>query len=133
MTPLFPFGHGLSYTTFSYSDLRLSSPRITPAGTQIVSVTVTNIGSREGAEVVQLYVHDEVASVTRPVRALAGFRRVALKPGEARTLDFHLTSKELGLYNKDMKFVVEPGKFRVFVGGSSVGGLEGEFEVAPVR
>jgi len=129
VTPLFPFGHGLSYTTFSYSDLRPSSPRITPAGTQIVSVTVTNIGSREGAEVVQLYVHDEVASVTRPVRALAGFRRVALKPGEARTLDFHLTSKELGLYNKDMKFVVEPGKFRVFVGGSSVGGLEAEFEV----
>src|SRR5881398_3381687 len=133
VTPLFPFGHGLSYTTFSYSDLRLSAPRITPAGAQNVSVTVTNIGSREGAEVVQLYVHDEVASVTRPVRALAGFRRVSLKPGEARTLDFHLTSKELGLYNKDMKFVVEPGKFRVFVGGSSVGGLEAEFEIAPVR
>ena len=129
VTPLFPFGHGLSYTTFSYSDLRLSSPRITPAGAQNVSVTVTNIGSREGAEVVQLYVHDEVASVTRPVRALAGFRRVSLKPGDARTLDFQLTSKELGLYNKDMKFVVEPGKFRVFVGGSSVGGLEAEFEV----
>jgi len=129
VTPLFPFGHGLSYTTFSYSDLRLSSPRITPAGTESVSVTVTNTGSREGVEVVQLYVHDEVASVTRPVRALAGFRRVSLKPGDARTLDFQLTSKELGLYNKDMKFVVEPGKFRVFVGGSSVGGLEAEFEV----
>jgi len=129
VTPLFPFGHGLSYTTFVYSDLRLSAPRITPAGTQSVSVTVTNTGSREGAEVVQLYVHDEVASVTRPVRALAGFRRISLKPGEARTVDFQLTSKELGLYNKDMKFVVEPGKFRVFVGGSSVGGLEAEFEV----
>src|SRR2546425_742403 len=129
VTPLFPFGHGLSYTTFSYSDLRLSAPRIPPAGTLRASVTVTNSGSREGAEVVQLYVHDEVATVTRPVRALAGFRRVALKPGEARTLDFQLTSKELGLYNKDMKFVVEPGKFRVFVGGSSVGGLEAEFEV----
>src|SRR5881397_552604 len=129
VTPLFPFGHGLSYTTFSYSDLRLSSPRIAPAGTQSVSVTVTNTGSREGAEVVQLYVHDEVASVTRPVRQLAGFRRISLKPGEARTLDFQLTSKELGLYNRDMKFVVEPGKFRVFVGGSSLGGLEAEFEV----
>src|SRR6184192_595365 len=129
VTPLFPFGHGLSYTTFSYRDLRLSAPRITPAGTLRASVTVTNTGSREGAEVVQLYVHDEVASVTRPVRALAGFRRVSLKPGDARTLDFQLTSKELGLYNKDMKFVVEPGKFRVFVGGSSVGGLEAEFEV----
>src|SRR5213082_1536496 len=130
VTPLFPFGHGLSYTTFGYSDLRLSAPRIPPTGTLRVSVTVTNTGTREGAEVVQLYVHDEVASVTRPVRALAGFRRVSLKPGDARTLDFQLTPKELGLYNKDMKFVVEPGKFRVFVGGSSVGGLEGEFEVA---
>jgi len=129
VTPLFPFGHGLSYTTFGYSDLRLSAPRIAPAGTLRVSVTVTNTGAREGAEVVQLYVHDEVARVTRPVRALAGFRRVSLKPGEARTVDFQLTSKELGLYNRDMKFVVEPGKFRVFVGGSSVGGLEAEFEV----
>ena len=131
VTPLFPFGHGLSYTTFGYSDLRLGAPRITPTGTQRVSVTVTNTGTRAGAEVVQLYVHDEVASVTRPVRALAGFRRVSLKPGEARTLDFQLTSQELGLYNRDMKFVVEPGKFRVFVGGSSVGGLESEFEVGP--
>ena len=129
VTPLFPFGHGLSYTTFSYSDLRLSAPRITPAATLRASVTVTNSGSREGAEVVQLYLHDEVASVTRPVRALAGFRRVSLKPGEARTVEFQLTAKQLGLYNKDMKFVVEPGKFRVFVGGSSVGGLEGEFQV----
>src|SRR5881396_3470134 len=130
VTPLFPFGHGLSYTTLGYSDLRLGAPRIAPAGTLKVSVTVTNTGAREGAEVVQLYLDDEVASVTRPVRALAGFRRVSLKPGEARTVDFQLTPKELGLYNRDMKFVVEPGKFRVFVGGSSVGGLEAEFEVA---
>jgi beta-glucosidase len=129
VTPLFPFGHGLSYTAFGYSDLRLSASRITPTGTLRVSVTVTNTGTREGAEVAQLYVHDEVASVTRPVRALAGFRRVSLKPGEARSVDFQLTPKELGLYNKDMKFVVEPGKFRVFVGGSSVAGLEAEFEV----
>jgi len=131
VTPLFPFGHGLSYTTFGYSDLRLSTPRITPSGSLRVSVTVTNTGTRDGAEVVQLYVHDEVASVTRPVRALAGFRRVSLKPGEAQTVDFQLTPKELGLYNQSMKFVVEPGKFRVFVGGSSVGGLEAEFAVGP--
>src|SRR5256886_2721384 len=130
VTPLFPFGHGLSYTTFNYSDLRLSAARIAPGGALRASVTVTNSGSREGAEVVQVYVHDDVASVTRPVRALAGFRRVSLKPGEARTVEFPLTAKELGLYNRDMKFVVEPGKFRVFVGGSSVGGLEAEFEVA---
>jgi len=130
VTPLFAFGHGLSYTSFGYSDLRLGAPRIAPTGTQRVSVTVTNTGAREGAEVVQVYVHDEVASVTRPVRTLAGFRRVSLKPGEARTVDFQLTAKELGLYNQNMKFVVEPGKFRVFVGGSSVGGLEAEFEVS---
>jgi beta-glucosidase len=129
VSPLFPFGHGLSYTTFGYSDLRLGATSILPDGTLKVSVTVTNTGAREGAEVVQLYVHDEVASVTRPVRALAGFRRVTLRPGEARAVDFVLTSKELGLYDQAMKFVVEPGKFSVFVGGSSVGGLEGEFEV----
>lgn len=128
VTPLFPFGRGLSYTTFSYSDLRLGASRITPAGTLRASVTATNTGSREGAEVVQPYVHDEVASVTRPVRALAGFRRVSLEPGEARTVDFQLTAQQLGLYNRDMKFVVEPGKFRMFVGGSSVGGLEADLQ-----
>jgi beta-glucosidase len=94
-----------------------------------VSATVTNTGTREGADVAQLYVHDEVASVTRPVRALAGFRRVSLKPGESRPVEFELTPKELGLYDQRMKFVVEPGRFRVYVGGSSVGGLEGEFAV----
>ncbi len=129
VSPVFPFGHGLSYTTFTFSDLRLGAPRVAPADTLRVSVTVTNTGAREGAEVVQLYVKDEVASVTRPVRALAGFRRVSLRPGESRTLQFRLTPKELGLYDQRMRFVVEPGTFRVFVGGSSVGGLEGEFEV----
>jgi len=128
-SPLFPFGFGLSYTSFEYKDLTLSAPGITPGGTIKVSVTVTNTGAREGADVAQLYVHDEVASVTRPVRALAGFRRVSLKPGESRPVEFELTPKELGLYDQRMKFVVEPGKFRVYVGGSSVGGLEGEFEV----
>ena len=128
-SPLFPFGYGLSYTSFEYKDLKLSAPSITPGGTLKLSVTVTNTGAREGAEVAQLYVHDEVASVTRPVRALAGFRRLSLKPGESRPVEFELTPKELGLYDQRMKFVVEPGKFRVYVGGSSVGGLEGEFEV----
>src|SRR3989442_1358665 len=111
VTPLFPFGHGLSYTTFGYSDLRLSAPRIASARTLRVSVTVTNTGAREGAEVVQLYVHDEVASVTRPVRALAGFRRGSLKSGEAPTVDFHLPAKRLGPYNRDKKCGGGPGKF----------------------
>ena len=127
-SPLFPFGFGLSYTTFTYRDVRLSAPSITPGDTLQVAVTVSNSGEREGAEVVQLYVRDEVASVTRPVRALAALRRVSLRPGEASTVEFLLTAKQLGFYDRDMKFVVEPGKFRVFVGGSSVDGLEGEFE-----
>ena len=130
-SPLFPLGYGLSYTSFEYRDLKLSAPSVAAGGTLNVAVTVTNTGAREGTEVAQLYVHDEVASVTRPVRALAGFRRVSLRPGESRTLEFTLTPRELGLYDQRMKFVVEPGKFRVYVGGSSVGGLEGEFEVRP--
>jgi len=132
-SPLFPFGYGLSYTTFRYSDLRLSAPRITPAETVRVSVTVTNAGSRLGAEVAQLYVRDEVASITRPVRALAGFRRLALAPGYSQRVEFALTQQELGFYDRAMRFVVEPGRFRVFVGGSSVEGLEGTFEVTARR
>src|SRR5947199_2090967 len=127
-SPLFPFGFGLSYTSFEYKDLKLSAPTIAPGGTLKASVTVTNTGAREGADVVQVYLHDEVGTVTRPVRALAGFRRVSLKPGESRTVEFELTSKELGLYDQRMKFGVEPGKFRVYVGGSPGGGLEGEDE-----
>src|SRR5438309_589570 len=129
VSPLFPFGYGLSYTSFEYKDLKLSAPSITPSGKLRVSVTVTNTGAREGAEVAQLYLHDEVASVTRPVRALAGFQRVPLKAGESRTVDFEVGAKQLGLYDQNMKFTVEPGRVRVFVGGSSVGGLEAEFEV----
>jgi beta-glucosidase len=128
-SPLFPFGYGLSYTTFDYKDLKLSATTIAPADTLRVSIAVTNTGPREGAEVVQLYLRDEVASVTRPVRQLAGFRRVSLKPGEARTIAFALGPKELGFYDRDMRFRVEPGRFHVFVGTSSIGGVEGTFEV----
>ena len=128
-TPLFPFGYGLSYTTFGYSGLELSAARITPGGELRVGVTVTNTGARPGDEVVQLYVHDLVASVTRPVRALAGFRRVTLAPGASQRVEFVLTDKELGLYDRDMRFVVEPGRFEVFVGGSSTATLTGAFEV----
>ncbi len=132
-SPLFPFGHGLSYTTFDYKDLKLSAATISPAATLQVSVTLTNTGARDGAEVVQLYVRDEVASVTRPVRQLAGFRRVSLKPGEARTVAFTLGPKELGFYDPEMRFRVEPGRFRVYLGGSSAGGVEGAFEVTAVK
>lgn len=130
VTPLFPFGYGLSYTKFRYSGLQLSAPRITTDGNLQVSVEVENVGKRAGDEVVQLYIRQMAASVTRPVRALKGFERIALQPGERRRVSFTLTPESLGFYNQAMQFVVEPGAFKVFVGGSSVEGLEGNFEVA---
>ncbi|MBI2220203.1 MAG: beta-glucosidase BglX [Acidobacteria bacterium] len=128
-TPLFPFGHGLSYTEFKLGSLRLGAARIPPNGGIDVSVDVTNGGSREGDEVVQLYVQDVVASLTRPVQELRGFQRVTLEPGETRQVRFSLGPRELGFYDRDMKWIVEPGAFRVRVSNSSVGGLTGTFEV----
>ena len=128
-TPLFPFGHGLSYTTFTLGNLRLSAARIGVTGSLDVSVSVANAGTREGDEVVQLYVQDVVSSVTRPMQELKGFQRVTLAPGVARRVTFTLGPSELGLYDGDMKWVVEPGEFRVRVSNSSVGGVTGRFEV----
>jgi len=128
-TPLYPFGHGLSYTEFKLSSLRLSPTRIPPDGRVLVSVDVENVGSRAGDEVVQLYLRDVVASVTRPVQELKGFARVPLGPGEKRTVQFALASEQLGLLDRAMKWVVEPGRFKVRVGTSSEGGLEASFEV----
>ncbi len=128
-TPLYPFGFGLSYTEFKLSNLQLSAPRIKPDGKIEVSVILENTGSRVGDEVVQLYLRDVAASVTRPVRELKGFERVTLKPGEKRRLRFILGREDLGFYNREMKFEVEPGLFKVYVGNSSEGGLETSFEV----
>jgi beta-glucosidase len=118
-TPLYPFGHGLSYTTFSYSEPQLSRAVIGPADTVTVSVTVTNSGARAGQEVVQLYVRDDVAGVTRPVMELRGFEKITLEPGAARTVTFRLGPDQLSYYDAGMRRVVEPGTFTVFVGGSS--------------
>jgi beta-glucosidase len=127
--PLFPFGFGLSYTTFGYDDLRVS-PSNAPVGTPVeVSVRVTNTGKRAGEEVVQLYVRDLVASVTRPVRELKGLSRVHLAPGESKEVRFTLTGRELEFVGRDMKYVVEPGTFQLFVGGSSRASLSSEFEL----
>jgi beta-glucosidase len=115
--PLFAFGHGLSYTTFEYGGLTVSPASIGPAGDATVTVTVRNSGKRAGDEVVQLYVRDVVASVTRPRRALKGFRRVTLGPGESREVSFRLTPAELSLLDADGRRVVEPGTFEVMVGG----------------
>ncbi len=127
--PLFPFGFGLSYTTFAYDELCVSH-RKAKVGTPIeVSVRVTNTGQRAAEEVVQLYVRDLVASVTRPVRELKGISRVYLAPGESREVRFLLTGRELEFVGRDMKYVVEPGTFQIFVGGSSRASLSTEFEL----
>jgi beta-glucosidase len=118
--PLFPFGHGLSYTTFEYSNLKVSPALVGLGGRAQVTVTVTNTGRRAGEEVVQLYIRDLASSVTRPVKELKDFRRVALAPGESKTVAFTITPDKLAFYNLNMERVVEPGWFDVMVGGSSV-------------
>jgi len=130
-TPLFPFGYGLSYTQFRLSNLQLSSRRINPDGRTTASVEVENTGKRAGDEVVQLYLRDVAASVTRPVKELKGFQKITLRPGEKRRVEFTLAPEQLGFYNREMRFVVEPGEFKVIVGNSSADehGLETGFEV----
>ncbi len=118
--PLFPFGYGLSYTTFSYSVPTISSARISTNGKATVSVTVTNTGKRAGDEIVQLYIHDLVSSVTRPIKELKDFRRISLNPGESKTIEFVITPDKLWFYDMHMKRVVEPGWFDIMVGPSSV-------------
>ena len=120
MNPLFPFGFGLSYTSFSYGELTLSKTEASCSDSFQASVEVTNIGSVEGTEIVQLYIRDEYSSVTRPVKELKDFARVSLKPGESRTVTFTITPDKLALYNAEMKYVVEPGSFIVMAGPSSV-------------
>ncbi len=129
VTPLYPFGYGLSYTTFKISNLQLSAARIPANGKLTVSVEIENTGKRAGDEVVQLYIRDMAASRTRPVKELRGFERVTLRAGERRRVSFQLTPEHLGFYNRDMRFVVEPGEFMVYVGPNSVEGLGASFEV----
>jgi beta-glucosidase len=117
--PLFPFGYGLSYTNFEYSDLALDKKQIGPDGTVRVSCKVKNIGQVPGDEVVQLYIRDELASVSRPVKELKGFQRISLEPGEEKTISFTLGPEELSMLNQEMERVVEPGSFRIMVGASS--------------
>jgi beta-glucosidase len=118
--PLFPFGWGLSYSRFKYANLRATPDSIGPQGRTTISVDVANAGAVRGDEVVQLYIRDEVSSVTRPIKELRGFRRITLNPGESRTLEFTLGPDELSFLNRDMHRVVEPGPFTIMVGGNSV-------------
>ena len=125
--PLFPFGFGLSYTTFDYKNLKLSTPVLTNDGKLTVSVEVTNSGNYDGAEVVQLYLRDLVGSITRPVKELKGFQKVFLKKGETRTVEFTVTENDVRFYNSELKWVSELGDFKVFVGTSSAKTLEAGF------
>jgi len=128
-TPLYPYGHGLSYTTFAYADLRVATPEVRAGDPVRVSVRVTNTGARAGDEVVQLYLRDDAASVTRPLRMLSGFRRVTLAPAESRTLTFTLAPEQLALYDLTMRHVIEPGTFTLWAGGSSAAPLSATFRV----
>lgn len=129
-TPLFPFGYGLSYTTFEYSNLKLASDMLTVGGELLVTVDLKNTGRYDGVEVVQLYIQDKIGSVTRPVKELKAFRRVALKVGESTVVSFSLPVSELAFWGYDMTYGVEPGDFRLWVGTSSAEGLSADFTVA---
>jgi beta-glucosidase len=128
-TPLYPFGYGLSYTTFKISNLQVSAPHISANGKVTVTVDVENTGRRAGDEVVQLYIRDLVATMTRPVKELKGFQRLSLQPGEKKKVEFVLGPEHLGFWNREMRYVVEPGEFRVMVGSNSVDVIEAKFDV----
>lgn len=121
IAPLYPFGYGLSYTTFSYSDVKLNSDSniLDPNGELTASVTVTNTGKVEGKEVVQLYIRDLVGSITRPVKELKGFEKISLKAGESKTVSFKITPELLKFYNYDLEYVYESGDFEIMIGGNS--------------
>jgi beta-glucosidase len=129
--PLYPFGFGLSYTTFTYSKPTVSQASIRPGQDLNVTVTVQNTGQYDGAEVAQLYLRDLVGTSTRPVKELKGFQKVTLKKGESRQLTFHLSADDLKFYNDDLKFVAEPGEFQVLVGGNSRDVQMASFTLAP--
>ena len=128
-TPRYPFGYGLSYSKFVYSNLQLEKKAIGPAGTLSVSVELRNSGKRAGDEVVQLYIRDLTGSLTRPVKELKGFQRIALAVGQTTTVRFILGPEELGFWNDRQEYSVEPGQFKIWVGPNSAEGLEGEFIV----
>ena len=128
-TPLYPFGYGLTYTKFGYSNLKVESPEIAADGTLRVSANIQNTGAREGTEVVQLYVHDRVAPTSRPVRELKGFERVTLAPGEHKTVEFTVKAMDIGSYDPAMHWIVPTGTYDVWVAPDSAGGIQGTFEV----
>lgn len=132
-SPLYPFGYGLSYTKFKYTGIKVENDCLTPSDELVVNINVKNVGKREGMEIVQLYIRDITGSVTRPVKELKGFRRVALEAGEQKTVQFRMPVRELGFYNLDMEYTVEPGDFSVMIGGNSEDGLTTDFKVVSLK
>jgi beta-glucosidase len=128
-SPLYPFGYGLSYTNFAFSKLRLSSHSISAKGSVTVRADITNTGTTAGTDVAQLYVHNRNATILQPIRQLEGFHRISVAPGQTRTVTFKLNAKNLGYYDNNGQFIVHPGAFDVWVGDSSVGGLQGKFSL----
>jgi beta-glucosidase len=129
--PLYPFGYGLSYTNFDYSDVILDNKTLKPGGKIIASVNVTNSGKVTGKETVQLYIRDMVGSIARPVKELKGFRQITLKPGETRKVSFTISVDDLKFYNNDLKYIYEPGDFKVFIGTNSRDVKEADFKLLP--
>ncbi|HAF78594.1 MAG TPA: beta-glucosidase, partial [Maribacter sp.] len=129
LSPLFPFGYGLSYTTFEYSAIAIDKKKIAQDEAVNISFTVKNTGNYDGEEVVQLYLKDEVRSITPPKRQLKGFKKIFLKKGESQRVTISLSANDLKFYNSELKFVAEPGKFIVFVGGNSNAEMSTEFEL----
>ena len=118
-TPLYPFGYGLSYSTFSYGDIKLNSKTLKPGNKLNASVSIANTSAKAGTETVQLYIRDMTGSITKPVKQLKGFQKIFLQPGESKTVSFSLTVDDLKFYNNDLKYVYEPGNFKVFIGANS--------------
>ncbi|MFI5452058.1 beta-glucosidase BglX [Pedobacter sp. UC225_61] len=127
--PLYPFGFGLSYTTFTYGDLKLSSNTLKPSQKITVTTTITNTGKLAGEEIVQLYIRDLVGTSTRPVKELKGFQKIKLQPGESKMVTFNLTEEDLKFYTSDLKFIAEPGDFKVFVGSNVRDVKEADFKL----
>jgi len=129
-TPLFPFGYGLSYTQFEYSNLKMNKSEVDSRGSIEISVDLKNIGKVKGDEVVQLYLHDQEATVTRPIEELFGFKRITLSPGEKATATFTISMKQLGFYNENMEYIVEPGNISVYIGSTHANHGSGQLDLS---